>query len=438
MDYKIIFFVVLIAGILFFLIKEINSISQNINEKSQKVIECVENHSRIIRSKMQNDVNNCVSKLKSINGEYMEQVRKMNDYASQPITNMSNGYSDSDSLTSPKNIIRHLSDCPEEILRGEVKNDKFYESESDDCIKKASERFNIRYNSDKPSDKKEVTVKQESDGSSNNKESKQSKHSNASKHSSNSKESEKKSKNHDKYVEINNSDTTGSEPSEYEDYVNSDSEEDDSKSTEKSSNDKPSDESDDDTELNSESGSDSDNGDDNTDTNESTQSDSTEGANVQLEHAKQPIKKPIMKQPSKQPSKQSNKQSKSQSSSPSDESKSSESDESSDSNESSNSSEFGKITIGSKTTGKNKKAPEIKLQSKSTKENKEKEDDLKSVNTTDVEALTLESLKPINSYNVEYLKNVAKRLSIPITQNKKPLKKDELYEKIRTKLIDTD
>jgi len=49
--------------------------------------------------------NNCVNRVKVINGEYMVQIRKMSEFGSQTImpTTTSNNYSDSESV--PKKIV---------------------------------------------------------------------------------------------------------------------------------------------------------------------------------------------------------------------------------------------------------------------------------------------------------------------------------------------
>ena len=52
----------------------------------------------------------------------------------------------------------------------------------------------------------------------------------------------------------------------------------------------------------------------------------------------------------------------------------------------------------------------------------------------------MQNLKPLDDYTTEYLKRVAKKMNIPLTQkigsSRKQLKRDELYEKIKLMLSD--
>ena len=89
MDYQFIILLIVLLGLVLFFVKELENIKKEVDEKSTQIIQCVENNSKSIKGKIQADINVCVNKIKSINGEYIEQVRKMNDYGSQPITNMS-------------------------------------------------------------------------------------------------------------------------------------------------------------------------------------------------------------------------------------------------------------------------------------------------------------------------------------------------------------
>lgn len=118
MDYKIIILLFLFAGIIYLIIKETENIKKSLDDKFSQVINCIEVHSKQIKNKFQNDLGLCINKIKSINGEYMTQMRKMNDYQSQTITNMSNQFNtDTDSKVEidKDNQIQYISDAREEI-----------------------------------------------------------------------------------------------------------------------------------------------------------------------------------------------------------------------------------------------------------------------------------------------------------------------------------
>ena len=77
-------------------------------------------------------------KIKSLNYDLIEQVRKMNDYGSQHITNVSNGYTETNQDNDNKGNISYLTDA----------NDKtsLYMSDYTNSKKKQkSKHFNIVY-----------------------------------------------------------------------------------------------------------------------------------------------------------------------------------------------------------------------------------------------------------------------------------------------------
>lgn len=110
MDYKFLILLALLFFIIMFFKHEFDIINKNINNKHHETMLSLNNNSKSLGSKMQNDIGVCIGKIKSLNCDYIEQVRKMNDYGSQPITNMSNNYTDSETLDGKKNAINYLSD----------------------------------------------------------------------------------------------------------------------------------------------------------------------------------------------------------------------------------------------------------------------------------------------------------------------------------------
>lgn len=110
MDYKFIILLLVIIGLIIFFTRELDNIKSEISDKLDKIASYVDNSSKNTLIKMQNGFGMCVTKLKTINGDYIEQVRKMNDYGNQPLTNMSNHYTDTDSQGNGMKFLA-LSDC---------------------------------------------------------------------------------------------------------------------------------------------------------------------------------------------------------------------------------------------------------------------------------------------------------------------------------------
>lgn len=133
MDYKFIILLLVIIGLIIFFTRELDNIKCEISEKLDKIASHVDNSSRHTLGKLQNDFSVCVTKMKTINGDYIEQVRKMNDYGNQPITNMSNNYTDTDSQGKGMNF-SSLSDCKASVKSLNnvgAKDNSFYLSEEE-------------------------------------------------------------------------------------------------------------------------------------------------------------------------------------------------------------------------------------------------------------------------------------------------------------------
>ena len=346
MDYKFILLLIVLVSVLLFIIKEMDTVKKDMDSKMTQIVTCIDNNSKLIRGKIQNDIGICIGKIKSLNCEYIEQVRKMNDYGSQPITNMSNHYTDSDTLDGKaKQPINYLSDAVDDIKKN---NDSLYMSEDVpiisasknpklDSVKKISEK-KISEISSKSSKSKSDDVKQFKIMYSDKKKSEK---------SSCETDSDKKSTSDGVSIEIDNG------------LVNN-------KKTSSSS---------------------------------SESSESSESSNSFEE----------MKESSED-----------------------EDDNESSSSSAINSSKYGSITLGSKKNGGGINVnKQIGI---------EKNDDNKSVSTHDMANLTVNTFESINKYNVDTLKQIAKRLSIPLTikehdgVQRRNLKKEEIYEKIKSML----
>lgn len=113
MDYKFLILLILLLGVIFLITKEMNKMRGEFEERNTQIMSIIDNSNKSIKNKIQNDVGLCISKIKTYNSEYIQQIRKMDALGSQPITNMSNHYTDSvDSEKSKDNKkkLQYLSD----------------------------------------------------------------------------------------------------------------------------------------------------------------------------------------------------------------------------------------------------------------------------------------------------------------------------------------
>src|SRR5947207_3348148 len=98
MNYTFIIFLIILIGVIILIAKEFNEIKLHLNDKITTVLLCMDNSSKSIKNSVKNDFNVCLDKIKDINNDCIKQVRKMAEFGSQPITNMSNHYTDTDSM----------------------------------------------------------------------------------------------------------------------------------------------------------------------------------------------------------------------------------------------------------------------------------------------------------------------------------------------------
>jgi hypothetical protein len=116
MDYKFVIILAILLGLIFLLVKEMNSIRHSISSSYEKTKLLIGITSKDNEQKMKTGLNSCIERIKLINGDYMVQIRKMNEMGRDLIvTTNSNNYSDSDSAKkSHKNKILYLSEGIEE------------------------------------------------------------------------------------------------------------------------------------------------------------------------------------------------------------------------------------------------------------------------------------------------------------------------------------
>jgi len=400
MDYKFITILIVLLGIVLFLMKEWDNVKKNIDDKMNQIVTCIDDNSKMLKNKMQADLTVCVGKIKTINGEYIERVRKMNEYGSQPITNISNNYTDTDSHDNKENNIQYLSDIRKAPKKqtSQIKESSYYMS--DDVPKhtkkqktteepkkeqptdqKPKDNFKITYSdSNKKVDPKDPNaeniltkfvekielhnqiIPKQLTGSPSSHSSKKSSHKNA---------------------------KSDSDLIENDDDVHiSDIEDENDSSSCESETDSVGSQYEDENETSSKSTSSS-----------GSQNSGSSGISIEMESPKL---------------------------------KSSKSSKSSESEHSSN---YGTITLGSRKTGV-KASSKIEMK---TSKNADKNMDMESVSSS----LNIESLKPIAKYTAESLQKIAKKLSISIFRNdsgnaRKVHNKNELYEKIKARLIENE
>lgn len=138
LDFKLIILLVMLIGIVLFFTREFENLRKDFDDKIGTIVSVVDNNSKSIKGKIQTDMTTCINKIKTHNMECIQQIRKMNTLGSQPITNMSNHCTDSDTdaQQTKKYNIKYLSD-----MRADVEKDKhdpstYYVSEMSPPVQK--------------------------------------------------------------------------------------------------------------------------------------------------------------------------------------------------------------------------------------------------------------------------------------------------------------
>lgn len=157
-SYRTIIFFLLVIGIIFFIIKEVGELKRFIDYKSNNIIKRIDEQSNDIKNKVQTDLNTSINKVKQINSDFIVQIRKMNNYGSQPINNH---FSENASapLGGNYNNICDLSEAIEQDLQQLRNNSRgnsyYYSSEpqnnptQDSTYQTRTENFDVDLN-DKP------------------------------------------------------------------------------------------------------------------------------------------------------------------------------------------------------------------------------------------------------------------------------------------------
>jgi hypothetical protein len=162
MDYKFLILVALLLIIFAYLFKETETSKRDIETKFFELNENIENNSKTLRTKFQADLSACTNKIKTYNADFISQARKITFLNAQPITNMSNNYTDTD--TDGKNPMQYLSDVRKQKEKGGVtklkpdRQDSLYMSETS-----SKTNFKIDFNDSVVADKNKVVVSTKTD-----------------------------------------------------------------------------------------------------------------------------------------------------------------------------------------------------------------------------------------------------------------------------------
>ena len=145
MDYKFIILLIVMVLFVLFILSKLDSIEAGLCSQIIQLTASVDNNSKSLKYKFQSDLSGCVNKIKALNGEYIAQVRRMNTYGSQPITNISNHYTDSETDKN-NNPINYLSDVKNESNLNKQQNNNEQSFYMSDDIKdnKKTAKVNIK------------------------------------------------------------------------------------------------------------------------------------------------------------------------------------------------------------------------------------------------------------------------------------------------------
>lgn len=414
MDYKFIILLVMLLGIVLFFTRELENLRKDFEDKVVHIVSAVDNNGKSIRSKIQTDIGTCINKVKTHNMECIQQIRKMNTLGSQPITNMSNHYTDSDSdaQKGAKNNIKYLSDMNTDVEKHKPEQSTYYMSDvsppannvpalhqsvNEKTEQKETENFKIAL-----TDKKSVSSKDDP----------------ATEKTPVSKKKDNKmtmiqsdlNKTGGKKDETNNkSPTLLSQEDDSNEYLSQPNSNESESSSESDDDKSESNESDGDSDSPSDNNSDEKSEDDSDEESEDDSVDESDDESVEVEIDRKQSNKQI--KPTVALVKELN------------------------------ANEYESITVGSSKGAKKGIKPVMSLSKKhNDTDSSSDESDEVSVQTQDIGNLTLEKLGGITKYKIDALKKIAKNYSIALTckegGGRRQLNKGELYNKIKEYLTE--
>jgi len=397
LDFKLIILFVMLLGIVLFFTRELENLRKDFEDKINTVVSAVDNNSKSIKGKIQADMTTCVTKIKNHNMECIQQIRKMNTLGSQPITNMSNHCTDSDTdvQQTKKYNIKYLSDMRADVEKEKHDPSTYYVSEVSPPVqkqgtKKEEPKQELKEESNNFKIDLKTSVEQKSNLS----------------NGAHKKKMDLIQSDLNKTKTVSQKDvsakSTPSLISQESDEVKESDEPEESESEPSSENESSSDESDDQTSDN----------DSNQQSDDEPESDD-ESVEVEIDRralGKLSDKKYANKEPELV--------------------------------KEANNNEYESITVGSSKGNKKGVKPMMSVsKGKRVESSDSSEVDEVSVQTHEIGNLTLEKLQEINKYKIDALKKIAKKYSIALTckegGGRRQLNKGELYNKIKEFLTDT-
>jgi hypothetical protein len=397
LDFKLIILLVMLIGIVLFFTREFENLRKDFDDKIGTIVSVVDNNSKSIKGKIQTDMTTCVNKIKTHNMECIQQIRKMNTLGSQPITNMSNHCTDSDTdaQQTKKYNIKYLSDMRADVEKDKHEPSTYYVSEMSPLAHKhdAKEEKKTKNEDEFKIDMK-TSVEQKSNQSN----------------------GVNKKKMDLIQSDLNKTKTVSQkEPNSIKSTPSLISQESDEKkesveleqSENESSNDSSNDSSDEQTSDEQSSDNESD------DESDEMSEDVSDDESVEVEIDRRALGKLSEKKYTKEP----------------------------ELVKEANDNEYESITVGSSKGNKKGVKPMMSVSRTKQVQTSESSIDEVSVQTHEIGNLTLEKLQEINKYKIDALKKIAKKYSIALTckegGGRRQLNKGELYNKIKEFLTDT-
>lgn len=133
MDIKTIILVIIFIGVLIFIYLQFSSIRQEISKLAISTKNMLNENSIILKKQFQSQLDNNLEKIKLINSDSIQQVRKMSIIHNEPIKRSSDCYTENDSECEIGQAIKYLSDSTYDG-KNNIGND-FYMSQDDKLSK---------------------------------------------------------------------------------------------------------------------------------------------------------------------------------------------------------------------------------------------------------------------------------------------------------------
>ena len=146
MDLKIILMIAILLGVIIYLYREISKLNHTISTEFSDMKNIIRESNGIFKKQLQIQFDNNLEKIKLINTESIQQVRKMNLIHSEPIKKSSNYYTENDSDCELGPGIKYLSDSTYDAKHNDKKCDFYPYMSQDDKMSKTSDIKTISKN----------------------------------------------------------------------------------------------------------------------------------------------------------------------------------------------------------------------------------------------------------------------------------------------------